>query len=195
MSMNRDIRRVAVVGTGLVGAGWAAHFLGQGLDVVATDPAPGAGERLREFVDRVWPVVKRLGPRPGASRRRLRFTSDLEEALQGVQFVQESASERIEIKQALFARMDAAAPRDAILASSSSGLAMSDIQARCRHPGRCVIGHPFNPPYLIPLVEVVGGKKTRRRCGGKRCISLTRGWPAWPTSTRLSLPARGCAGP
>jgi carnitine 3-dehydrogenase len=184
MPEDAEIRRVAVVGTGLVGAGWAVHFLAQGFDVTASDPAPHARDSLLRLVDRAWPVVEQLGLRPGASRSRLEFTPDLAEAVGGAGFVQESGPERIELKAELFARMDAAAPPGTILASSTSGLAMSAIQARCAHPGRCVIGHPFNPPYLIPLVEVVGGERTspetvRRALGfyaacGKRPIHVRR---------------------
>ena len=160
-SANSDtVRSVAVVGAGLIGSGWAAHFLAHGLEVVATDPGPGAEEALRRQVDRVWPILVQLGLRPGADRARLRFTVKPEEAVAGADFVQENGPERIELKAALFARLDALAPPGVILASSSSGLAMTAIQADCRHPERCVIGHPFNPPYLVPLVEVVGGKRT-----------------------------------
>lgn len=160
MQTEPKIRRIAIVGTGLVGAGWAAHFLAQGMDVVATDPAPNAERELAEFIDRVWPVLVELGLHQDASRERLRFTADLGDAVSGADFVQENGPERVELKIKLFAAMDAAAPAGAILASSSSGLTMSEIQSGCAHPDRCVIGHPFNPPYLIPLVEVVGGART-----------------------------------
>lgn len=155
-----SVRRVALVGTGLIGSGWAAHFLAHGLDVVATDPGPGAEDALRRQVDLVWPLLAQLGLQPGADRARLKFTANLEEAVAHADFVQESGPERIELKTALFARLDAATAPRAILASSSSGLTMTAIQAECRHPERCVIGHPFNPPYLVPLVEVVGGRRT-----------------------------------
>jgi carnitine 3-dehydrogenase len=160
MKPNDEIRTVAVVGTGLIGSGWAAYFLAQGLDVVATDPAPNAQADMEKRVDRVWPLLQQLGLRPGASRARLRFHSGLEEAVAGADFVQESGPERDDLKRELFARLDGVLPPDVILASSSSGLKMSSIQSRCRHPERCVIGHPFNPPYLVPLVEVVGGART-----------------------------------
>lgn len=154
------VRRVAVVGAGLIGSGWAAHFLAHGLDVLATDPAPGAEVALRRQVDRVWPLLVQLGLKPGADRARLTFATQLEEAVGGADFVQENGPERIELKAALFARLDAITRPNVILASSSSGLTMTAIQADCRHPERCVIGHPFNPPYLVPLVEVVGGQRT-----------------------------------
>ena len=160
MKPNDEIRSVAVVGAGLIGSGWAAYFLAQGLDVVATDPAPNAKQDMQQRVDRVWPLLEQLGLQPGASRARLRFHPDMEEAVQGADFVQENGPERDEVKRKLFERLDAVLPPNVILASSSSGLKMSSIQSGCRHPERCVIGHPFNPPYLVPLVEVVGGAKT-----------------------------------
>ncbi|MBI4627002.1 MAG: 3-hydroxyacyl-CoA dehydrogenase [Verrucomicrobia bacterium] len=160
MQTDDTIRRVAVVGTGLIGSSWAAHFLARGLEVAATDPRPGAEGELTSYIDRVWPVLTQLGLSPGASRDRLRFTADLKAAVTGVDFVQESGPERVEFKVKMFADLDAMLPPAVILASSSSGLTMSAIQAGCSHPERCVIGHPFNPPHLIPLVEVVGGKAT-----------------------------------
>ena len=154
------IRRVAVVGAGLIGSGWAAQFLAQGLEVSATDPAPGAEAKMRATLARIWPVMEQLGLKPGASPDRLRFSADLASAVAGAEFVQENGPERLEFKRQIFAALDALLPPEAILASSTSGIMMSAIQTACRHPGRCVVGHPFNPPYLIPLVEVVGGAQT-----------------------------------
>ena len=156
----RPVRRIAIVGTGTIGAGWATHYLARGFDVVATDPAPAAETALRAFVDAAWDAVTTLGLSPGASPDRLSFTADMRHAVAGVDFVQENAPERPEFKVKLFADIDDATPPDAIIASSSSGITMSVIQTGCRHPERTVIGHPFNPPHLIPLVEVVGGKQT-----------------------------------
>ena len=158
--MQREVKRVAVVGTGVIGASWAAYFLAQGLDVEATDPSPGAEQRLRETVARLWPSMERIGLRPGASQDRLRFHADLLDALKDVDFVQENGPENLEFKIDLFGRMDAALPADVVLASSSSGLLISKVQSACRHPQRVVLGHPFNPPHLIPLVEVIGGEHT-----------------------------------
>ena len=154
------IRRVAVVGTGVIGASWAAFFLARGLDVTATDPAPGAEQRLHEAVQRHWPTMQRMGLADGASPERLRFDAELERALDGCDFVQESGPERADFKADLYARMDAATPPQVLLASSSSGLPVSGMQVRCKTPQRVVLGHPFNPPHLIPLVEVVGGDAT-----------------------------------
>ncbi|NIF84516.1 3-hydroxyacyl-CoA dehydrogenase [Comamonas sp. Tr-654] len=154
------IRRVAVVGTGVIGASWAAFFLARGLDVTATDPAPGAGQHLHEAVQRHWPTMQRMGLADGASPERLRFDTELERALDGCDFVQESGPERADFKADLYARMDAATPPQVLLASSSSGLPVSGMQVRCKTPQRVVLGHPFNPPHLIPLVEVGGGDAT-----------------------------------
>ena len=152
------IRTVAVVGTGVIGASWAAHFLAHGLDVVATDPAPGAEERLRADVAAHWPVLQ---PVAGASPDRLTFTPDPAAAAAEADFVQENGPEREDVKRALYAALDEAARPDVVLASSSSGMLPSVIARGCpRHPERVVIGHPFNPPHLIPLVEVVPGEKT-----------------------------------
>jgi 3-hydroxyacyl-CoA dehydrogenase len=159
--MTKAINRIAIVGTGVIGASWAALYLAKGLNVVASDPAPGAEGRLREFVARAWPALERLGLSPDASQANLSFSADLAEALAGADFVQENGPERIDLKQALYGQMDALLPPDVIIASSSSGLPMSEIQkGATAHPERCVIGHPFNPPHLIPLVEIVGGKAT-----------------------------------
>lgn len=159
--MTKPIRRVAIVGTGVIGASWTALYLAKGLKVVATDPAPGAEERLRDFVAKAWPALERLGLERDASQTNLSFTADLAAALKGVDFVQENGPERLEFKQKLYGQLDSLLPPDVIIASSSSGLPMSQIQVGATaHPERTVIGHPFNPPHLIPLVEIVGGKKT-----------------------------------
>jgi 3-hydroxyacyl-CoA dehydrogenase len=153
-------RQIAVVGTGTIGASWATHYLARGFDVVATDPGPGAEEALHSYVDAAWDAAAKLGLAAGASRERLRFTADMREAVADADFVQENAPERPELKVKLLADIDDAAPVDAIIASSSSAITMTVMQAECGHPERTVIGHPFNPPHLIPLVEVVGGERT-----------------------------------
>ena len=161
MSNNKPIRRVAIIGTGVIGASWAAQFLAKGLDVIATDIAPDAETSLRRFVKAAWPALERLGLAPGASQSRLTFTADLPTAVRAADFVQENGPERIDFKQKLYRQLDELLAADVIIASSSSGLTMSEIQSACRlHPERCVIGHPFNPPHLVPLVEIVGGAKT-----------------------------------
>ena len=160
-----SINRVAVVGTGVIGASWTALFLAHGLEVIATDVAPGAEDRLREYVRKAAPALQRLGARlplpssPAADR--LSFTRDLPEAVATADLVQENGPERIDFKRSLYGALDALLPPEVMIASSTSGLTMSEIQEACpAHPERCVIAHPFNPPHLIPLVEIVGGAKT-----------------------------------
>jgi 3-hydroxyacyl-CoA dehydrogenase len=160
MAQQQPIGRIAIVGTGVIGASWAAFFLARGFKVCATDPGPGAEENLHRLVDLAWGSLSALGLSPDASPKNLEFTADLQRALANADFVQENAPERQDFKVKLFADIDRMAPEHAILASSSSGLTMTTIQSGCKRPERCVIGHPFNPPHLIPLVEVVGGKKT-----------------------------------
>src|SRR5260370_7924500 len=157
----KPIRRIGVIGTGVIGASWTAFFLSKGLDVAATDIAPDAEASLRRFVDMAWPALKRLGLAPDASQSRLTFNADLVTAVKGADLVQENGPERIEFKRELYGQLDGLLPPDVIIASSSSGLTMSEIQTGCpSHPERCLIGHPFNPPHLVSLVEIVGGAKT-----------------------------------
>ena len=160
MSFNKPIHRIAIVRTGVIGASWAAQYLARGFDVVATDPAPNAEANLRKYVDEAWGQLEAIGLSPGAARDRLTFTPDMKAALAQADLVQENAPERPEFKMKLFADMDDALPLDSIIASSSSGITPSVMQSKCKHPERVLVGHPFNPPHIIPLVEVVGGAKT-----------------------------------
>jgi 3-hydroxyacyl-CoA dehydrogenase len=160
MAKKNEIRNVAIVGTGVIGASWAALYLARGLNVTATDPAPNAEANLRRYIDAAWKDLTVIGLSPNASRDHLKFTTDLKQALANADLVQENGPERKDFKIKLFADMDAATPPDSIIASSSSGLTMSSMQSACKHPERCVTGHPFNPPHVIPLVEVVAGEKT-----------------------------------
>ena len=181
----RTVGRVAVIGTGTIGMSWAAAFLSRGLAVTASDPASGAEMRLRRYVDAAWPVLARLtaiGATPPFHL--LTFCADAETAVGGVDFVQENGPEREDVKRELLARLDGVLPADVVIASSSSGLLISRLQTACRHPERVVLGHPFNPPHLIPLVEVVGGAQTSAaaieqamafyRAIGKRPIHIRR---------------------
>jgi 3-hydroxyacyl-CoA dehydrogenase len=163
MTDTKPIRRVAIIGTGVIGASWASLFLAKGLDVVATDVAPGAEAALKHFVAAAWPALQRLGLASGASQSRLSFAADLKAAVADVDLVQENGPEKLEFKKGLYRQLDELLHPRVIIASSSSGLTMSEIQSACElHPERCVIGHPFNPPHLIPLVEIVGGGKTSK---------------------------------
>ncbi|MEA3139783.1 MAG: hypothetical protein QOK23_1952 [Gammaproteobacteria bacterium] len=160
MSLNQPVQRIAIVGTGVIGASWAAYYLARGFEVVATDPGSQAEASLRKYVDDAWPLLTQVGLSPGASRDHLTFTPDMSRALAKADWVQENAPERPDFKIKLFAQMDEATPPSSVIASSSSGITMDVIQSGCKRPERCVIGHPFNPPHVVPLVEVVGGAKT-----------------------------------
>src|SRR6201990_1286484 len=160
MSYNKPIKRLAIVGTGVIGASWAAEYLARGFRVIETDPGPKAEANLRKYVDEAWKDLTSIGLAKGASRDRLTFTKDSKEALSKADLVQENGPERPDFKMKLYAELDEVTPVDSLLASSSSGITPSVIQSKCKHPERVVIGHPFNPPHIIPLVEVVGGSKT-----------------------------------
>ena len=154
-------RRVSVIGAGTIGASWAAYFLARGFEVGAYDPLPNGEAFARRFIDNAWPTLEKLNAvQPGADRKRFAFFKEPAAAVKDAEFVQESGPEREDLKIELFATLDAALPPETVIATSSSGLLISRVSATCRHPQRCVIGHPFNPPHLIPLVEVVGGAKT-----------------------------------
>lgn len=160
MSFVTDIKIFAALGTGVIGAGWIARALAHGLDVHAWDPAPGAEAALRTRIANAWPALEKQGLAPGASMQRLRFFADLDACVRDADFIQESAPERLDLKLDLHARISAAARPNVIIGSSTSGLLPSEFYAEAQHPERCVVGHPFNPVYLLPLVEVVGGERT-----------------------------------
>jgi len=184
-----DVRTVTCVGAGVIGGGWVAHFLARGYRVVAWDPAEDAEARLRHLVTAAWPALTELGLADGASLDNLTVEPDLATACGQADFVQESAPEDLELKRTLLARIDAATPADVVISSSTSGYGMSEMQTGCTHPGRTVVAHPFNPPYLIPLVEVVGGDATSPeavtwtadflRYAGKSVITMDREVPGF----------------
>ncbi len=155
-----EVRTVACVGAGVIGGGWVAHFLAKGYQVQAWDPAPNFADRLWVLVKDAWPAVTELGLAEGASLENLTIAGSLAEAVATADFVQESAPESLELKRALLADLDEATPSEVVISSSTSGYGMSEMAVDCTHPERLVVGHPFNPPYLIPLVEVVGGERT-----------------------------------
>jgi carnitine 3-dehydrogenase len=155
-----SVTRIASIGGGPIGGGWTAHFLARGYDVTAYLHDPAEESAFRAILDTGWASLTELGLAPGASLDRLRVVHTLEEAVDGAQFIQESAPENLAMKQALYGTLGKIVPPDVVIGSSTSGLMMTDIQAECATPERTVIGHPFNPPYLLPLVEIVGGRNT-----------------------------------
>lgn len=153
-------RRVACIGAGVIGGGWVAQFLARGFDVQVWDPSPDARERVTRLVTTAWPALEALGLAPAASPDRMTFAASLSEAVAEAQFVQESAPERLDLKIRVLAEIDGATPPGTVIASSTSGYPMGEMAVDAtRAPDRLVVGHPFNPPYLIPLVEVVGGAR------------------------------------
>jgi len=182
------VTRAAVIGTGVIGAGWAALFLARGLDVTAWDPAVAAEERLRGDVAAMWPVLTRLGLAEGASQDRLTFATSVADAVAEADVAQESGPEVLEPKQALIAEIDAAAPAHAVIASSSSGQLPSDLQRTCgHHPERVLVGHPFSPAHLVPLVEVVPGRRTDPDVAD-RALAFYRALGKRPILVRQELP-------
>ena len=160
MSLVTNIRTFAALGSGVIGSGWIARALANGLDVVAWDPAPGAEGQLRQRVGNAWGALEKQGLKPGADPGRLHFVATIEECVAGADFIQESAPERLDLKIDLHEKISSAARPNVLIASSTSGLLPSEFYAKAKHPERCVVGHPFNPVYLLPLVEVVGGMRT-----------------------------------
>lgn len=155
-----EVTRVTSIGAGQIGGGWAAHFLARGYDVSAYIHDGHERDALMSVIETGWKSLTALGLSEGASLDRLKVTTSLEEAVDGAGFIQESAPERLEIKQQLYRLLGDIVPSHVVIGSSTSGLTMTEIQRQCATPGRCVIGHPFNPPYLLPLVEIVGGAQT-----------------------------------
>lgn len=152
---------VAALGGGLIGRSWTALFLAAGRSVAVYDPAPGAEAQVRASVEQAWPVLRLLGLTDDVEpRAELVMCTDARAAVDGAGFVQESVPERVALKHALYAEIADALAEDAIVATSASGLTLTELQAGWRDPARFVLGHPFNPPHLIPLVEVMGNDRT-----------------------------------
>ncbi|WP_409076558.1 3-hydroxyacyl-CoA dehydrogenase NAD-binding domain-containing protein (plasmid) [Pantoea sp. C3] len=158
----KDIKTIMVIGTGVIGASWTALFLAQGYQVIAYDIEASAEYKLKEYIVDAWPILVKIHGIDGeAPLDKLQFTTSLEKSVGLADLVQENGPENLAFKQKLYHQLDQMLDEDVIIISSSSGLKMSDIQIACeRFPQRCVVGHPFNPPHLIPLVEIVGGKLT-----------------------------------
>lgn len=155
-----SVRTITCIGAGTIGGGWAAYFLARGFTVKVWDPDPNAGDRLARLIDAAWPALAELDMVDGADRHAWTVHTDLAEALAGTDFVQESAPENLDLKRQLLADIDALTPASVVVGSSTSGYAMTEMATEVARPERFVVGHPFNPPYLIPLVEVVGGEAT-----------------------------------
>ena len=182
-----SVKRVAVLGAGTIGASWTAWFLARGMAVAVWDPRPEAEAYVRRYIAEAWPAMARIGMVADASPDAWQFVATPDEAVAGAEFVQENAPERLAIKRELYARIDGVLGADAILASSTSGLIMTEMQAGFRSAARFAVGHPFNPPHLIPLVEVVGGKDTAPETIA-RCMNFYRAIGKKPIHLRKEAP-------
>src|SRR5580658_664097 len=160
MKTDLNVSTVGVVGCGLIGMSWAAYYLAKGFSVSATDPVAGAEEKMRAYINGAWPLLEEMGLESGANKNNLTFSTNLKEALGGVDFIQENGPERPDLKLKLFKDISDAIRAEVIVASSSSGIPVSEVQTAAANPARIVLGHPFHPPHVVPLVEVVGGKLT-----------------------------------
>lgn len=188
MTVRTELHRVAVVGTGSIGGSWVALALAHGLSVRASDPAPGSEARLREQVSvQLVDLLDDPEADPDALLDRLDFSEDLARAVEGADLVLEAGPERLDLKRDLFAVLDAAADPGVLLASSSSGLGPSSFQDVCAHPERVLVAHPFNPPHLVPLVEVVGGRATSEEAVAA-AMTVMRRLGRLPVRVRAELP-------
>lgn len=154
------MQNIAVVGTGVIGIGWIARFLSRGYDVCATDPDPLAEEKVYKAIEKVWPTLQQSGLAEDASINRLHFSTSMEDAVRNADFIQENVPEREALKRKVLSEIDHFSKPDAIIASSTSGIKPSILQNDCDNPERVIVAHPFNPVYLMPLVEVIRGEKT-----------------------------------
>ncbi len=157
--MTNGINKVAVIGGGVIGGGWAARFMLRGIDVAVYDPDPKAAGKIEAVIANAERACARLGL-DQARRGSLTFTNSLQAAVEGADFVQENAPEREALKISILTEISEHTEGNTLIASSTSGLLPSRLQANCRHPERIVVGHPFNPVYLLPLVEICGGDQT-----------------------------------
>jgi carnitine 3-dehydrogenase len=156
-----EIQNTAILGAGVIGMSWAALFLASGRNVAAFDTAETTEAATRSYIDMAWPALTELGLVKASAPGRITFHRSVADAVKDADFIQECVPERLGIKRALFAELEPALKADAIVASSASGLTLSEMQAGWSDPSRLVLGHPFNPPHLIPLVEVFANAQTR----------------------------------
>ena len=156
-----DVKTVGSIGAGPIGAGWVAYFLSQGLSVKAYLHNESEENNFYSMLRTAWVSLKKLYKLKELEETNLEVFFDLSECIKNVDFIQESAPEILTLKQSLYKELGEIVPKNVIICSSTSGMKMTDIQTLCKTPERTVVAHPFNPPYLLPLVEIVGGKKTK----------------------------------
>ncbi len=165
--LNQDparVRNITCIGAGPIGGGWAAHFLAQGYQVTSYLHDASEYDALMRLLETAWASLEQIGLADNASLDNFQFTTDLAEATENAEFIQESVPEVLKLKQGLYKTLGDIVDANVVIASSTSGLSMTDIQANCATPERTVVAHPFNPPYLLPLVEMIGGENTSAEC-------------------------------
>jgi 3-hydroxybutyryl-CoA dehydrogenase len=155
-----EFKHTAVLGAGVIGASWTALFLASGRSVAVYDVSETAEKYVRDYVKQAWPTLMDLGLVKGGNPDAVSFHNSASRAVEGAAFVQESVPERIAIKHELYGEIEPALSNEAVVATSASGLTLSEMQAGWKDPSRLVLGHPFNPPHLIPLVEIMGNDRT-----------------------------------
>ena len=157
------IKKAAAVGGGVIGAGWVARMVLNGIDVAIFDPDPEASRKVGEVMKGARRAYKTMLPKGLPGEGKITYVKTIAEAVSGADFIQESVPERLDLKHRVLAEIDAHAPKNALIGSSTSGIKPSDMQTAMKRPERLVVGHPFNPVYLLPLVEIVGGEKTTKK--------------------------------
>lgn len=165
--LNQDparVRNITCIGAGPIGGGWAAHFLAQGYQVTSYLHDASEYDALMRLLETAWASLEQIGLADNASLDNFQYTTDLAEATENAEFIQESVPEVLKLKQDLYKTLGDIVDANVVIASSTSGLSMTDIQANCATPERTVVAHPFNPPYLLPLVEMIGGENTSAEC-------------------------------
>ncbi len=155
-----EIERTAILGAGVIGASWAALFLASGRSVTVFDPDPNAEASVRKYIEMAWPALEELGQVGHANRDAITFAPTAAEAVRNAQFIQENVPERLPIKHSIYAEVEPELSADAIVSSSTSGLTLDALQQGWRDPSKLILGHPFNPPHLIPLVELTANDAT-----------------------------------
>ena len=158
-----SVKHITCIGAGPIGGGWSAHYLAKGYNVTTYLHDKSEIDALQRLLETAWPSLVEIGLSPGASLDNFNWTDSLEDAVENAEFIQESIPEVLELKQNLYKALGEILDPEVVIASSTSGLSMSDIQSKCATPERTVVAHPFNPPYLLPLVEMIGGNKTSVR--------------------------------
>ena len=178
-----EFSHVASLGGGVIGASWTALFLASGRSVAVFDPDPDVERKVRDYIDMAWPAMEAIGLIENGTPDAVRFAGSAAEAVEGADFVQESVPERLPIKHATFAEIEPVLADHAVVASSASGLTLAEMGAGWRDPRRLVLGHPFNPPHLVPLVEVMGEEEAAAKAErfyeavGKVTIRVKKGMP------------------